>query len=116
MFLALREVRRAKARFGLLTAAIALLVFLILTQQAIQNGLLTAFVGAIRPRADERPGPGPLRRADLGARHEARRAGRRPHPRGDEAPRHGGDHRHHDDRITHHADRTAHITDGRIAA
>ena len=47
MFLALREVRRAKARFGLLTAAIALLVFLILTQQAIQNGLLTAFVGAI---------------------------------------------------------------------
>lgn len=47
MFLALREMRRAKARFGLLIAAIGLLVFLILTQQAIQNGLLTAFVGAI---------------------------------------------------------------------
>ena len=47
MFLALREMRRAKARFGLLTAAIALLLFLILTQQAIQNGLITAFVGAI---------------------------------------------------------------------
>lgn len=47
MFLALREMRRAAARFGLLTAAIGLLVFLILTQQAIQNGLITAFVGAI---------------------------------------------------------------------
>jgi len=47
MFLALREMRRAKVRFGLLTAAIALLLFLILTQQAIQNGLITAFVGAI---------------------------------------------------------------------
>jgi putative ABC transport system permease protein len=47
MFLALREMRRAKVRFGLLAAAIALLLFLILTQQAIQNGLLTAFVGAI---------------------------------------------------------------------
>jgi putative ABC transport system permease protein len=31
----------------MLAAAIALLLFLILTQQAIQNGLLTAFVGAI---------------------------------------------------------------------
>lgn len=47
MFLALREMRRAKVRFGLLTAAIGLLVFLILAQQAIQNGLLTSFVGAI---------------------------------------------------------------------
>ncbi len=48
MALALREMRRAKARFGLLIAAIALLVFLILTQQAIQDGLVTSFVGAIR--------------------------------------------------------------------
>lgn len=48
MSLALREMRRAKARFGLLIAAIALLVFLILTQQAIQDGLVTSFVGAIR--------------------------------------------------------------------
>lgn len=48
MSLALREMRRAKARFGLLIAAVALLVFLILTQQAIQDGLVTSFVGAIR--------------------------------------------------------------------
>lgn len=47
MFLALREIRRAKARFGLLTAAVALLMFLILVQQALQSGLITAFVGAI---------------------------------------------------------------------
>ncbi len=47
MFLALREMRRAKVRFGLLVAAVGLLVFLILAQRAIQNGLLTAFVGAI---------------------------------------------------------------------
>jgi putative ABC transport system permease protein len=48
MFLALREVGRAKTRFGLLMAAIALLVFLILTQQALQTGLITAFIGAIQ--------------------------------------------------------------------
>ena len=47
MFLALREIRRAKVRFGLLMAAIALLVFLILTQQALQSGLITSFIGAI---------------------------------------------------------------------
>ncbi len=47
VFLALREIRHAKARFGLLMAAIALLVFLILTQQALQSGLITSFVGAI---------------------------------------------------------------------
>lgn len=47
MFLALREIRRAKVRFALLVAAVGLLVFLILTQQALQNGLLTSFVGAI---------------------------------------------------------------------
>jgi len=47
VFLALREIRRAKARFGLLMAAVALLMFLILTQQALQSGLITAFVGAI---------------------------------------------------------------------
>ncbi|HEY5875650.1 MAG TPA: hypothetical protein VIT64_10125 [Ilumatobacteraceae bacterium] len=39
---------RAKVRFGLLIAAIALLVFLILFQQSLQNGLITGFVGAIR--------------------------------------------------------------------
>jgi putative ABC transport system permease protein len=48
MFLALKEMRRAKVRFGLLIAAIGLLVFLILFQQSLQNGLLTSFVGAVR--------------------------------------------------------------------
>jgi putative ABC transport system permease protein len=47
MFLALREIRRAKVRFTLLIAAVGLLVFLILAQQALQNGLLTSFVGGI---------------------------------------------------------------------
>lgn len=47
MFLAFKEMRRAKARFGLLIAAIGMLVFLILFQQSLQNGLLTSFVGAI---------------------------------------------------------------------
>ena len=48
MFLALREMRRALVRFGLLVVTIGLLVFLILTQQALQDGLITAFVGGIR--------------------------------------------------------------------
>jgi putative ABC transport system permease protein len=48
MFLALREMARAKTRFGLLIVAIGMLVFLILFQQSLQNGLLTSFVGAIR--------------------------------------------------------------------
>lgn len=48
MFLALKEMQRAKARFGLLIMAIGMLVFLILFQQSLQNGLLTSFVGAIR--------------------------------------------------------------------
>jgi putative ABC transport system permease protein len=47
MFLALNEIKRAKVRFGLLMAAVGLLVFLILAQLALQNGLLTSFVGAI---------------------------------------------------------------------
>lgn len=47
MFLALKEMRRAKVRFGLLISAIGLLVLLILAQQAIQTGLITAFIGAI---------------------------------------------------------------------
>ncbi len=47
MFLALHEMRRAKVRFGLLISAIGLLVLLILAQQAIQNGLITSFIGAI---------------------------------------------------------------------
>jgi len=48
MFLAFKEMARAKVRFALLVAAIALLVFLILFQQSLQNGLITGFIGAIR--------------------------------------------------------------------
>ena len=51
LFLALKEIRRAKARFALLGGAVALLVFLILTQQALQSGLITSFVGAIRAQS-----------------------------------------------------------------
>ena len=47
MFLAWREMREAKVRFSLLIVAIALLLFLILAQQAIQDGLINSFVGAI---------------------------------------------------------------------
>lgn len=47
MFLALREMRRAAGRFVLLTGSIALLVFLILFQATLQNGLITSFIGAI---------------------------------------------------------------------
>ena len=48
MFLALREMRRAKGRFTMLVVALALLFFLILIQRALQDGLITAFVGGIR--------------------------------------------------------------------
>ncbi len=48
MFLALKEMSRAKVRFALLIAAIGLLVFLILFQQSLQNGLINGFIGAIR--------------------------------------------------------------------
>ncbi len=47
MLLAFREVTRAKLRFGLLSGAVGLLVFLILFQQALLGGLVTAFIGAI---------------------------------------------------------------------
>ena len=48
MFLAFREIRRSKVRFGLLIAAVALLSFLILFQSAIQNSLIRQFVGGVR--------------------------------------------------------------------
>lgn len=51
MFLALKEMRRAKVRFGLLISAIGLLVLLILAQQAIQTGLITSFIGAIEKQS-----------------------------------------------------------------
>jgi putative ABC transport system permease protein len=47
VFLALKEMGRARVRFGLLISAIGMLVFLILFQQSVQQGLLTSFVGAI---------------------------------------------------------------------
>ncbi|MEZ5273015.1 MAG: hypothetical protein R2694_12040 [Ilumatobacteraceae bacterium] len=48
MFLAWHEMRRSKLRFGLLTGAVGLLVFLILFQQALLGGLITQFIGAVR--------------------------------------------------------------------
>ena len=51
MFLAFREMRRSLVRFGLLAAAVALLVFLVLIQQALQSGLVDAFVGGLRSQS-----------------------------------------------------------------
>ncbi|MFN8051557.1 MAG: FtsX-like permease family protein [Acidimicrobiales bacterium] len=48
MFLAIRELGRAKVRFLLLGGAVGLLVFLILFQQALLGGLITQFIGALR--------------------------------------------------------------------
>jgi putative ABC transport system permease protein len=48
MFLGLREIARAKLRFGLLAGAVGLLVFLILFQQALLGGLINQFIGALR--------------------------------------------------------------------
>ena len=48
MFLAWHEMKRAKLRFGLLSGAVGLLVFLILFQQALLGGLITQFIGALR--------------------------------------------------------------------
>ncbi len=47
MLLATREIARSKVRFGLLSAAVGLLVFLILFQQALLGGLVTSFIGAV---------------------------------------------------------------------
>lgn len=48
MFLAWKEIARNKLRFAMLVMAIALLVFLILFQWTIRNGLVNSFVGGIR--------------------------------------------------------------------
>ena len=45
--LALTEMRRAKLRFGLLTAAVALLVFLIIFLSSLSGALLRSFTGAL---------------------------------------------------------------------
>lgn len=47
MLLATREIARAKVRFGLLSGAVGLLVFLILFQQSLFSGLVTGFIGAV---------------------------------------------------------------------
>ena len=47
MLLAWREVARAKLRFGLLTVAVGLLVFLIIFQQVLLGSLLQSFTGAL---------------------------------------------------------------------
>ena len=48
MLLAVREVLRAKVRFALLSAAVGLLVFLIVFQQGLLGGLITSFIGAVK--------------------------------------------------------------------
>ncbi|HSL58466.1 MAG TPA: ABC transporter permease [Acidimicrobiales bacterium] len=53
MSLALREIRRAKLRFGLLSGAIGLLVFLILFQQTLLGTLLGYFTGALENQSGE---------------------------------------------------------------
>jgi putative ABC transport system permease protein len=53
MLLAGQEIRRAKLRFGLLSGAVGLLVFLILFQQALLGSLITSFIGAIREQSGE---------------------------------------------------------------
>ena len=47
MRLALAEIRRAKLRFGALTGAVALLVFLIFFQQSLSGSLLSQFTGGL---------------------------------------------------------------------
>ena len=48
MGLATVEMRRAKLRFGLLTIAVALLVFLILLLTTLSNALISSLVGALK--------------------------------------------------------------------
>jgi putative ABC transport system permease protein len=51
--LALREIRRAKLRFGLLAGAVGLLVFLILFQQTLMGTLVGYFTGALENQSGE---------------------------------------------------------------
>lgn len=53
MFLALREISRAKLRFGLLAGAVALLIFLILFQQTLLGTLVGYFTGALENQSGE---------------------------------------------------------------
>lgn len=53
MRLALAEMRRARLRFGLLTGAVALLVFLIIFQQTLAGALLGFFTGGLEHQSAE---------------------------------------------------------------
>lgn len=53
MFLAIREIRRARWRFLLLTGAVGLLVFLILFVQALTGALISQFIGALEHQSGE---------------------------------------------------------------
>jgi len=53
MTLALREIRRAKLRFGLLAGAVGLLVFLIMFQQTLLGTLLGYFTGALENQSGQ---------------------------------------------------------------
>jgi putative ABC transport system permease protein len=53
MYVALRELRRAKLRFGLLTGAVGLLVFLILFQQTLLGALVGAITGAVESQSGQ---------------------------------------------------------------
>lgn len=53
MYLALREISRAKLRFGLLSGAVGLLIFLILFQQTLLGTLLGYFTGALEHQSGE---------------------------------------------------------------
>ena len=53
MLLGLREIRRAKVRFGLLIGAVGLLVFLIFFQQTLLTNLLGFFTGALENQSGQ---------------------------------------------------------------
>ena len=53
MFLALREMRRAKLRFALLTGAVGLLAFLVLFLQTLTGALIQQFIGALENQSGE---------------------------------------------------------------
>lgn len=53
MFLAWREIRRAKARFLLLAGAVGLLMYVLLVFQAVSDGLVSGLTGAIEKSSAE---------------------------------------------------------------
>ena len=53
VFLALREMRRAKLRFALLTGAVGLLAFLVLFLQTLTGALIEQFIGALEHQSGQ---------------------------------------------------------------